>query len=93
MRVNLITQSSAPSTFGKATIPLSLTIRPACGMPGDYQYMTDSAALLEILRQQTDLPSSVIMRFEGDLYTSANARLLGVDLSEHFLTEIGYFID
>jgi len=78
---------------GKGAIPLSLTIRPACGLPGDYQYLTDSSALLNMLRQQTDLPASVLHRFEGNMYSNTSARLLGVELSERLLTDIGYFID
>jgi hypothetical protein len=93
MRMNLITQSALASVSGKGAIPLSLTIKPACGLPGDYQYLTDSSALLHMLRQQTDLPASVIQRFESNLYNTPNARLLGVDLSEKLLTEIGYFVD
>ena len=93
MRVNLITQSASTSTPGKGAIPLSLTIKPACGLPGDYQYLTDSAALLRMLRQQTDLPAAVIQRFEGSIYNSPSARLLGVDLSDSLLTDIGYFVD
>jgi hypothetical protein len=93
MRVNLITQSSDCWKSRPGTIPLSLTIRPACGLPGDYEYPTDSAALLQLLRQQTDLPSSVLERFEKSLRASAGARLLGVELSDSTLTEIGYFID
>jgi hypothetical protein len=93
MRVNLITQAYASSTPDKGAIPLSLTIQPACGLPGDYQYMTDSATLLQMVRQHTDLPNSVIKRFENDMYASVNARLLGVELSESLLTNIGYFID
>jgi hypothetical protein len=93
MRVNLITQISNPSEASTGTIPLSLTIRPACGLPGDYQYPTDSRALLQMLRQQTDLPAEVIQRFEKTLHTSLGARLLGVELSDSILMEIGYFID
>jgi len=93
MRVNLITRATAASMSGKGAIPLSLTIKPACGLPGDYQYLTDSAALLQMLRQQTDLPASVLQRFEGSMYGSQQARLLGVELSDRLLTEIGYFID
>jgi len=93
MRVNLITQACAASMSGKGAIPLSLTIRPSCGLPGDYEYLTDSSALLNMLRHQTDLPASVLHRFEGHIYASPNARLLGVELSERLLTEIGYFID
>jgi hypothetical protein len=93
MRVNLITQASATSESSKGTIPLSLTIRPACGLPGDYQFPTDSAALLSLLRQETDLPASVLQRFEGTLRGQLAARLLGVELSERVLTDIGYFVD
>jgi hypothetical protein len=93
MRVNLITRPTdlSKSTFG--TIPLSLTIRPACGLPGDYECPTDSASLLRLLRRQTDLPAFVLQNFEKDLETPLGARLLGVDLSESVLTDIGYFID
>jgi hypothetical protein len=93
MRVNLITQPSNGLESGAGTIPLSLTIRPACGLPGDYEYPTDSAALLHMLRQQTDLPAHVLQRFEKSLRASAGARLLGVELSDSVLTKIGYFID
>ena len=93
MRVNLLTQSSIPSTFRGGSIPLSLTIRPACGLPGDYAFTTDSASLLRLLRKETDLSATVLKRFEGDLYSSPKAKLPGVDLSERVLTDIGYFID
>jgi hypothetical protein len=93
MRVNLITQPSDSWKSRPGTIPLSLTIRPACGLPGDYEYPTDSAALLQLLRQQTDLPSHVLERFEESLRASVSARLLGVELSDSVLTKIGYFID
>jgi hypothetical protein len=93
MRVNLITQSSTASMFGKGAFPLTLTIRPACGIPGEYQCRTDSSTLLKMLRQETDLPSSVIGRFESKLYASTDSRLLGVELSERTLTDIGYFVD
>jgi hypothetical protein len=93
MRVNLITHPSARRKSGPGTIPLSLTIRPACGLPGDYECPTDSAALLQMLRQQTDLPTHVLQRFEKNLHASESARLLGVELSDRVLTNIGYFID
>jgi hypothetical protein len=93
MRVNLITQPSDRSESGRGTIPLSLTIRPACGLPGDYEYTTDSMALLNLLRRQTDLPAEVLQRFETNLCASLGARLNGVELSDGVLTEIGYFID
>jgi hypothetical protein len=93
MRVNLITHASAASLAGKGTIPLSLTIKPACGLPGDYEYLTDSSALLRMLHDRTDLPAAVIQRFTSTLYGAQSARLLGVELSERVLTDIGYFVD
>jgi hypothetical protein len=93
MRVNLISQPTSRFNASAGTIPLSLTIRPACGLPGDYQFPTDSKTLLQLLRQQTDLSAPVLQRFEINLYASIEARLLGVELSEKVLTDIGYFID
>jgi hypothetical protein len=93
MRVNLITQASGQSNAGFGTIPLSLTIRPACGAPGDYEFSTDSATLVRMLHKKTDLPEPVIARFEGQMRQLSRARLLGVELSDKVLTEIGYYID
>lgn len=93
MRVNLISEWSSFALPIDGAIPLSLTIRPACGLPGEYVCPTDSTALLRMLSQKTDLPSSVLRRFRGDLVTSARARLLAVELSDQVLTEIGYFVD
>jgi hypothetical protein len=93
MRVNLITQPSDHFESGTGAIPLSLTIRPACGLPGDYECPTDSDSLLLLLRKQTDLPAYVLQRFEAELRARIGARLLGVDLSDSVLTDIGYFID
>jgi hypothetical protein len=93
MRVNLITQPSDHFESGTGTIPLSLTIRPACGLPGDYECPTDSVSLLHLLRQQTDLPADVLQRFEAELRSRIGARLLGVHLNDSVLTDIGYFID
>lgn len=93
MRVNLITRPSHHAEFGPGTIPLSLTIRPSCGLPGDYEYPTDSGALLQMLRKHTDLPASVLQDFQMSLRSPVGARLFGVDLSDDALTKIGYFID
>jgi hypothetical protein len=93
MRVNLITEPTNQFRPEQGTIPLSLTIRPACGLPGDYQYPTDSAALMRLLRQQTDLPGTVLQQFENNVRASMRARLMGVELSDSVLTRIGYFID
>jgi hypothetical protein len=93
MRVNLITQAVRPFQSGRGSFQVSLTIKPACGLPGDYQYPTDSASLMRMLHQQTDLPASVLQKFEVNLSACHSARLLGVELSEQVLTKIGYFVD
>lgn len=64
------------------TIPISLTIKPSCGLPGDYLYLTDSTALLRLLRTATDLPATVLKKFEASLYMSPFSKLLGVDLRD-----------
>ena len=91
--MNLITQMSGTFKEGAKTIPLSLTIRPACGVPGDYRYFTNTAALMRMLHRNTDLSFDILKRFEGEMYSYPSARLMGVELSESLLTEIGYFIE
>jgi hypothetical protein len=93
MRVNLTTRRSDRCESTAGAIPISLTIRPACGLPGDYEFPTDSAALLRMLRRETDLSDYVLQSFEAGLRTPSGAQLLGVELNESILTEIGYFID
>jgi hypothetical protein len=89
--MNLITRSFGGPSSGP--VQLALTLRPACGLPGDYEFPTDSSSLIRMLRAQTDLPGSVLQRFEEELLSSDSARLLGVELNEAVLTKIGYFID
>jgi hypothetical protein len=93
MRVNLSTRPCYRQPVHAGVIPLTLTIRPACGLPGDYECSTDSATLLRLLRRQTDLPGYVLEGFEARLNQPLGARLTGVELSEGVLTDIGYFID
>jgi hypothetical protein len=93
MRMNIITQMSPTATAEGKTIPLSLTIRPSRGVEGDFQFSTDSAALMRLLKKKTDLSYDALKRFEGEMYSNPRARLMGVELSETALTEIGYFID
>ena len=93
MRMNISTWPSRPSASWAGPVPLTLTIRPACGIPGDYECSIDSAALLRLLRRQTDLPSYVLEGFEAKLRLPIGARLSGVELSDSVLNDIGYFID
>ncbi len=90
--MNLITKISRPVPSGMAPFPISLTLRPACGLPGDYVIGIDTQTLMRMLGK-TDLPAAVLSRFKGELYSSSQARLLGVSLSEETLTEIAYFIE
>lgn len=90
--MNLITKVSGPVPSGMTPLPISLTLRPACGLPGDYVVGINTQTLMRMLGK-TDLPSAVLSRFKGELYSSSQARLLGVSLSEEMLTEIRYFID
>ena len=76
-----------------SVFPLWLTIRPACGLPGEFVCPTNSKELLQILRNKTELPTSVLERFFGELRVHSSVRLLGVDLSDSHLTRIGYFVD
>jgi len=69
-----------------------LTVRPACKLPGDYRYTTDGKSLLKILRQGTELRSSVLESFEQDLQITRAAKLLDVEMSDRVLTELGYFV-
>jgi hypothetical protein len=48
---------------------------------------------MQLLRQKTSLPAPVLERFEGKLCAPVGARLLGVELSDTVLTDIGFFID
>jgi hypothetical protein len=43
--------------------------------------------------RRTDLPSTVLEKFEMGIYNPKGASLPGVELSETTLTQIGYFID
>jgi hypothetical protein len=62
-------------------------------LPGDYDWQTDSKALLRLLRHQTDLSAYKLERFEKGLCSKVGAKLTGVELNDSVLTKIGYFID
>jgi hypothetical protein len=96
MRMNLNARAvpSCPSDLSE--LPenaVLLTVRPACLLPGDYSYTTNSYALLRMLRLKTDLPSTVLDKFEMGIQGAKGANLLAVEISEKTLTEIGYFVD
>jgi hypothetical protein len=93
MRVNLTAHVSPSAAPEAGPAPVSLVIKPACGLPGTYEYKTDSVALLTMLHRRTDLNGSVLSEFKRNLQTSKQVRLLGVELKDQALEEIGYFID
>ncbi len=74
-------------------MPVLLTIRPTCKVPGDYECKMDSATLLRLLRTQTDLPGYELEAFAMKVRATLAAQITGVDLSDSVLTDIGYFID
>jgi hypothetical protein len=92
MRVNFTARPSRAQNTA-STQSVLLTIQPACGIPGDFSYTTDTSSLLRMLRQKTELRLSAIENFERELDTPRGARLLSVEMSERALTEIGYFVD
>ena len=91
--MDLTAQTSDRQFSQFSSVPVSLLIKPACGLPGDYSYATDSQALLTMLKQQTDLPTPVLDRFMSDLRCAPMARLRAVELDERVLRKIGYFVD
>jgi hypothetical protein len=71
---------------------ITLILRPAVSLPGDYSFTTNIDSLRRLLRR-TDLPSTVLDRFESGLRNAKGASLPAVEISEKTLTEIGYFVD
>ena len=92
MRMNLIARAVPSRGSDLSEDRVSLTIRPACPLPGNYSFVTNRDSLRRLLRR-TDLPSTVLEKFESGVYTPKGASLPAVELSEDTLTQIGYFID
>jgi hypothetical protein len=88
MRMNFVAE--APSN---GSGPVSITIKPSFGLTGEFVYLSDRVSLLRLLRKETELQSTVLERFDMDLAAAKRARLLGVDISDRALTQLGYFVD
>jgi hypothetical protein len=71
---------------------ITLPLRPAASLPGDYSFITNGDSLRRMLRR-TDLPSTVLDRFESGIWSPKGANLPGVEISDDTLTQIGYFVD
>lgn len=91
MRVNFTARPSVSQHEGVQAV--QLTIRPSCGVPGDFSFTTDCVSLVRLLRQKTDLRLTAIEDFERELEAARSARLFRVEMSDSALTEIGYFVD
>jgi hypothetical protein len=59
---------------------------------GNYSFVTNRDSLRRMLRR-TELPWTVLEKFETGIYSPKGANLPAVELSEKTLTQIAYFID
>ena len=92
MRMNLKARGMSAHLSDRQEERVVLTLRPACALPGDYTYTTSSDSLRRMLLR-TDLPSTVIEKFESRIWSPKGADLPAIEISEKTLTEIGYFVD
>jgi hypothetical protein len=92
MRMNIRARAVSSPGSNLSEDRITLTLRPAASLPGDYSFITNFDSLRRLLRR-TDLPSTVLERFESGLWISKGAQLPAVELSEKTLTQIGYFVD
>ena len=90
--MNLTARAIVPNGSHSSENSIVLTVRPAGHVPGEYSCATSGASLQRMLRR-TDLPSTIIERFESEIYSAKGSNLRAVELSETTLIEIGYFIE
>jgi hypothetical protein len=81
MRMNLSAHAFPARDPALTEDRISLTVRPAASLPGNYSFVTNLASLRRILRR-TDLPSTVLEKFETGMYSSKGASLPAVELSQ-----------
>ena len=93
MRVNLTAQTSILGRDSSTEGAVLLTVRPCTKIPGDFSYTTSGRSLFRLLRNNTDLQASIIEKFAQDLVVTKTAKLIGVEVNDRALTEIGYLID
>lgn len=92
MRMNIKARAVASSRSNLSEDRITLTLRPAVSLPGDYSFITNVDSLRRLLRR-TELSSTVLDRFETGLRNPKGASLSAVEISEKTLTQIGYFVD
>lgn len=92
MRICLHARSLLPHS-PRNSVPVVVTIKPFNHVGGVFEYRTESAALLRLLRLKTDLAGYTLDRFLTELSTCKESRLASILVKEEVLQEIGYFID
>jgi hypothetical protein len=92
MKMNIRAQAVSTHASDASEGRVTLTIRPAAPLPGDYSFVTNTQSLRRLLLR-TELPSTVLEKFETGMYSPKGANLTAVELSDKTLTQIGYFVD
>ena len=93
MRFALAALPADPQSRHAIDVPLTVLIRPSRGTTGEHSYRTDTCALRNMLKRQTELSGVVIDEFMAQLKAGSGARLPAVELRDRTLHEIGYFVD
>ena len=93
MRFALAAVASDQHAHRLFDVPVTVKIRPSCGIPGEHSYMTGSSALRSMLKRNTELSGVMIDGFMTQLKSGVNARLPVVELNDRTLRDIGYFVD
>ena len=93
MRFALAAVPSGPHAHRALDVPVTVLIRPSRGIPGEHSYKTDRSALRDMLKRHTELSGVIIDGFMTQLKSGVSARLSAVELNDHTLREIGYFVD
>ena len=91
MKMNIRAQASARASDASGG-RVTLTIRPTASLPGNYSFVTSTQSLRRLLLR-TELPSTILEKFETSIHTPEGATLKAVELSDTTLTQIGYFVD
>jgi hypothetical protein len=92
MKMNIRAQATSTHSSDPSEGRVTLTIRPAAPLPGNYSFVTSTQSLRRLLLR-TELPSTVLEKFETGMYSPKGANLTAVELSDKTLTQIGYFVD
>ena len=93
MRFNLAALACERHSSSSYSVSVTVQLKPSRGMPGEHLYVTDTHSLVSMLKRKTDLSGLVLDGFVSQLRTASSAKISGVELNDHTLKEIGYFLD